>query len=49
MESTGVWPIGQDGRPVREVPVDENNHGLDMLRYAACYADGIGRRVIRVV
>jgi phage terminase large subunit len=29
-----VWPKGADGKPVKEVPVDDNNHGLDSLRYA---------------
>ena len=29
-----VWPKGADGKPVKEVPVDDNNHGLDCLRYA---------------
>ena len=29
-----VWPKGADGKPMKEVPVDENNHALDCLRYA---------------
>lgn len=28
-----VWPEGVDGKPIKEKPVDENNHGLDALRY----------------
>jgi phage terminase large subunit len=34
-----VWPKGADGRPVKEVPVDLNNHGMDQTRYAVRWAD----------
>jgi phage terminase large subunit len=34
-----VWPKGQDGRAIKEVPVDKDNHGLDALRYAVAYLD----------
>ena len=34
------WPKGQDGKPVKETPVDMFNHGLDALRYAVIYVDG---------
>lgn len=36
---TYVWPISKDGKPVKEVPVDENNHGEDALRYAVAAED----------
>jgi hypothetical protein len=39
-----VWPKGIDGKPTKEIPVDDNNHGLDALRYGVCYVDGKGRR-----
>jgi phage terminase large subunit len=35
-----VWPQGVDGKPVKENPVDEHNHGLDALRYMVMYLDG---------
>jgi phage terminase large subunit len=28
-----VWPKGVDGKPVKEEPVKEHDHGLDALRY----------------
>lgn len=34
-----VWPKGVDGKPVKEVPVDENNHGLDAARYMVAHKD----------
>lgn len=37
-----VWPKGQDGKPVKEKPVDKDNHGLDALRYAVAYVDRLG-------
>jgi phage terminase large subunit len=35
-----IWPKGIDGKPIREKPVDEHNHGLDSLRYMVLYLDG---------
>lgn len=35
-----VWPKGQDGKPVKEVPVDAFNHGMDATRYTAMRLDG---------
>lgn len=37
-----VWPKGQDGKPVKEIPVDVDNHGMDTMRYAVAYIDGLG-------
>lgn len=37
-----VYPKGQDGKPLRELPVDADNHGLDSLRYAVAYVDRLG-------
>lgn len=34
-----VWPKGQDGRPVKETPVDLDNHGMDAMRYAVMAVD----------
>jgi phage terminase large subunit len=34
-----VWPKGQDGKPVKEVPVKVNDHGMDTTRYAVKYVD----------
>jgi hypothetical protein len=35
-----VWPKTADGRPVKEAPVKENDHGCDALRYGVVYLDG---------
>lgn len=32
-----VWPKASDGKPVKEVPVKENDHGMDSTRYLAMY------------
>ncbi len=37
------WPKAADGRPIKEVPLDVNNHSLDALRYACRWADRMGR------
>lgn len=37
-----VWPKGKDGRPVKEAPIDLDNHGMDATRYGAMYLDGSG-------
>lgn len=34
-----AWHKGQDGRPNKEEPVKENDHGLDAARYATMYVD----------
>ena len=39
-----VYPKGVDGKPVKEQPVDIDNHGMDAMRYAVMSQDGqIGR------
>lgn len=39
-----VWPKGQDGKPLKEVPVKENDHACDTLRYAIAYIDNVGEQ-----
>lgn len=34
-----AWPKTVDGKPLKEVPVDANNHGCDGTRYAVEYVD----------
>jgi phage terminase large subunit len=34
-----VWPRSSDGRPVKEQPVKENDHGMDATRYMVMYMD----------
>lgn len=36
-----VWPKAVDGRPIREAPVKENDHGMDPLRYTVAHVDKI--------
>jgi len=38
-----VWATGTNGRPTKEEPVDNNNHGMDAERYAVCTVDHIGK------
>lgn len=39
-----AYPAGQDGKPLKEVPVDKDNHGMDAMRYAVAHVDDIGGR-----
>jgi len=34
-----IWPEARDGRPVKEVPVDKDNHGMDSMRYLVMQID----------
>lgn len=34
-----VWPKGMDGKPVKEIPVPTNDHGMDTMRYAVMGVD----------
>ena len=34
-----VWPKSAEGRPIKEVPVKENDHAMDTMRYAVMGAD----------
>jgi PBSX family phage terminase large subunit len=34
-----VWPKAQDGKSLKEVPVDANNHAMDTWRYMAMHLD----------
>lgn len=36
-----MWPKGQDGKAVKETPVDMNNHAMDALRYGVVMIDKI--------
>ena len=37
--SSYIYPEDKDGRPNKEVPIDDNNHGMDELRYMVMYLD----------
>lgn len=43
-----VYPEGVDGKPLKEEPVDKDNHGMDTLRYAVAYVDNIASMMVRV-
>ncbi len=34
-----VWPKSAEGKPIKEVPVKENDHAMDTMRYAVMGAD----------
>lgn len=36
-----VWPKASDGRALKETPVKEHDHGMDAMRYAVAWVDGI--------
>jgi hypothetical protein len=44
-----VWPKGIDGRTIKEVPADVNNHGMDAMRYACAYVDFGGLAELGVI
>jgi phage terminase large subunit len=37
-----VWPKGADGKAIEERPVKTDDHGMDAMRYAVAYVDGMG-------
>lgn len=49
-EITGyVWPKGMDGKPRKEVPVDEDNHSMDAGRYVIAQRDLGGMPMVRAL
>lgn len=42
-----VWPKDVSGKPNKEMPVDEFNHGQDCTRYLVVHIDQIGKKKIR--
>jgi phage terminase large subunit len=34
-----VYPLGRDGRPTSELPMEENDHGMDAMRYAVMWVE----------
>lgn len=34
-----AWPTSNDGRPIKEVPMKVNDHGMDTIRYGVMYVD----------
>jgi hypothetical protein len=34
-----TYPKGQDGKPIKETPIDRDNHSCDAARYAVTYVD----------
>lgn len=36
-----MWPKGSDGKPIKEVPIDLYNHGMDCVRYTVLKIDGM--------
>jgi PBSX family phage terminase large subunit len=39
-----TWPIAQDGKPIKEQPVKDDDHGMDAMRYAVMHVDGGSRK-----
>lgn len=37
-----VWPESKSGKPIKEEPVKENDHGMDTTRYASMYREHTG-------
>jgi PBSX family phage terminase large subunit len=44
-----VWAPSPDGKPVKEEPRKENDHGCDQTRYMVKYRDELGRPGIRII
>lgn len=36
-----IWIPTKDGKPNKEAPLKENDHGMDPMRYLVCHVDGI--------
>lgn len=36
-----AWPVAKDGKPVKETPIKDNDHGCDAMRYAVAHVDKI--------
>ncbi len=36
------WPTAPDGKALKESPVKENDHGMDVTRYVGAYVDHLG-------
>lgn len=36
-----AWAKTADGKPIREEPIKTNDHGMDTMRYACMYVDGV--------
>ena len=34
-----AWPKGMDGKPIKEVPIKDHDHGMDALRYLVMHVD----------
>lgn len=44
-----IWPKGADGKALKEIPVDDNNHAMDAMRYAAAYVDDLANSAGRLI
>ena len=38
-----VWPKSAEGKPIKEIPVKENDHGMDAIRYAVMGVERAGQ------
>lgn len=43
-----MWKKSADGKPVKEAPEKENDHGMDAMRYAVAYVDDIATQQVHV-
>lgn len=43
-----VWAKAADGKPKKDEPLKLNDHGMDTMRYAVVYVDGLGNKVGKV-
>jgi phage terminase large subunit len=39
-----IWPKDVSGRPMKEQPIKENDHGMDAMRYMVMHFDGARRK-----
>lgn len=40
------WAVSAEGKPTKEEPIKVNDHGMDAMRYAVTYFDGLARNWI---
>jgi len=43
-----VWPTSSGGKPIKEIPVKENDHGMDADRYAAAHVHRLTKHAPQV-
>ena len=41
-----LWEKNRSGKPIKEIPLKLNDHGMDAMRYGVAYADNLSQQVV---